>query len=87
MCYSEKEKDIIATATWKQRQYYPNKDRLLPTALGNILRAGEDITTDRYGLDAVVVWPRLYPLLPKELKSILNDLRNQLDFSIFVSFL
>lgn len=33
---------------------------VLPTTLGNVLRNAERYPAYRYGLDAVVVWPRLY---------------------------
>lgn len=49
------------------REYPPRADRLLPTRLGNVLRAAEDYSTSRYGLDGVFWWPRLEPLLPEAL--------------------
>jgi hypothetical protein len=33
-----------------------------PPGLGNVLAAMEDGAGRTYGLDAVIVWPRLYPL-------------------------
>jgi hypothetical protein len=61
--------------------FYPSPDRVLPTALGNALRAAEDKPAQRYGLDAVVVWPRLHPLLSERLAATLDDQRNQLDLA------
>ncbi|MFC3991189.1 hypothetical protein, partial [Actinoplanes siamensis] len=44
---------------------YPRRaDRVLPTRLGNIIRAGEE-HADRYGIDGVAAWPRLYVALPR----------------------
>jgi hypothetical protein len=71
----------LASADWQLRRYYPAPHRLLPTALGNALRAAEDVPYERYRLDAVVVWPRLYPLLPQGMIGILTDRRNQLDLA------
>jgi hypothetical protein len=72
----------MGRAAWKLRRFYPSEDRLLPTTLGNVMRAAEDMPGTRYGLDAIVVWPRLYSLLPKELTGILADERNQLDVAV-----
>jgi len=49
----------------KSETSYPQtKSRLMPTRLGNVLRAAEDYATHAYNLDAVLVWPRLVPHLP-----------------------
>ena len=42
--------------------------------------------TDRagraYGLDAVTAWPRLYPLLGEQVKSLVDDRRDALDAAV-----
>ena len=44
---------------------YPLREsRVMPTRLGNVLRSAEDHALERYQINAVVVWPRLYVLLP-----------------------
>jgi len=50
----------------------------MPTAVGNILRAGESAPAEKYGLDAVVCWPRLWMLLPKEIRDDLVTARQNL---------
>jgi hypothetical protein len=61
-------------------QNYPKKeDRLLPMSLGNVLRAAEDSAGQKYGLDTVATWPRLYPSLSDSMKSIVDDQTTQLD--------
>jgi hypothetical protein len=40
-------------------QSYPPLDFILPTRLGNILRAAEYYPLDRYNMDAVPMWPRM----------------------------
>ncbi len=53
--------------------YFPaDPSEILPTRLGNILRAGETAPTSKYGLDAFVCWPRLWPLLPDTLRKDLE---------------
>lgn len=64
------------------QQYYPVSERMMPTRLGNILRAAEDQAGKPYGLDAVTIWPRLYPVLPKEFRERLDQQRLQLDICV-----
>jgi len=65
---------------------YPPPPRLaqgcLPTALGNRLRAAEYYPLERYGIDAVVIWPRLRPLLPPEMSNRINAARTTLDTTV-----
>ena len=60
---------------------YPPEAAILPTMLGNVLRSAEGRAGSRYGLDAIVVWPRLYPLLSDKVTAVLDDLRDQLDLA------
>lgn len=57
----------------------PRKERLLPTSLGNTLRCAEDHAGRRYGLEAVEVIPRLFPLMPSSMTGYIDDARNELD--------
>ncbi|MFF3871869.1 hypothetical protein [Streptomyces sp. NPDC001978] len=40
---------------------------LMPTRLGNVLRRAERLAGGRYGLDAMVVYPRIYPYVSERL--------------------
>jgi hypothetical protein len=54
-------------------QRFPRDTALVkPTRLGNLLAAAEEYPAQLYQLDAVLWWPRLTPLLPK-------DFRTQID--------
>jgi hypothetical protein len=66
-------------ARYTQHRLFPRRADLLPTQLGNALRSGEERAGGRYGLDTVVVWPRLYPLLSDSVRALVDDERNQLD--------
>jgi hypothetical protein len=53
----------------RERIYYSfplpeEEERVMPTRLGNILKNAVLYTLHQYGIDAVLMWPRLYPLLP-----------------------
>jgi len=57
----------------------PRRRPLLPTALGNSLRAMEERAGLPYGMDALVAWPRLYYALPEATLKLVAEGRNQLD--------
>lgn len=60
----------------------PKEERnVMPTLLGNLLRAAEEYPEVRYGLNAIVCWPRLYHLLPEVLRHSINMARNRLNES------
>jgi hypothetical protein len=64
----------------KLRQRFPQPEHLLrPTGLGNVLAAMEDSAGRPYGMDAVILWPRLYPLLSEPVLDLVSDRRDMLD--------
>lgn len=77
---SVEQQTAMSEAARRLSTYFPQAHRLLPTALGNALRAAEDLPTLRYGVDAIVVWPRLYPLVSTKLAATIDGARQQLDF-------
>lgn len=72
---------IMAAAAERQRMFPADEAELLPTRLGNAMRSAETRAGASYGLDAVVIWPRLYPLLSETVRAVVDDRRDQLDLS------
>jgi hypothetical protein len=59
----------------------PAPSPVLPTRLGNALRAAESYPGDeaRWGLDAAFWWPRLYLVMPDSARAQVDDARSALD--------
>lgn len=62
-------------------------DHLMPTRLGNILKNAELYPFNRYGIDAVLFWPKLYPLFPAEFAAAIAQLRGGVDTMLLVTVL
>jgi hypothetical protein len=60
---------------------------VLPTRLGNILRAAEIYPLARYGADAVILWPRLVPFFPAEFNEALNGAQTAMEVMLVLSAL
>ncbi len=92
----KKEKGVVSQVTKNKymdlllvsrNRFPPNREEVLPTSFGNIIRAAEIYPREMYGLDAVSVWGRIIELVPKEHReSIRNDKAN-VDFSVNLFFL
>lgn len=64
-----------------------DKEFLMPTRLGNVLRASEMYAYERYAIEEITIWPRLVPVLPPELIGHIDEKNNHFMFLINSSFL
>ena len=77
----------LAEVEWAIIQGYAAEDvQLRPTALGNIRRVTEYYPRHRYGMDAIILWPRLVTVLPKEFMEAVSEARLSLDALVTTSF-
>ncbi|MEV5408116.1 hypothetical protein AB0K60_04630 [Thermopolyspora sp. NPDC052614] len=77
--------DASTPGDHRSHLYPADESRLMPTALGNILRGAEDHSRDRYAIDGVTAWPRLYPTLPESFQQTFASAAGDLDLMITVS--
>ena len=68
--------------------YYPNRSAdILPTQLGNALAALESYARTRYGLDLVLIWPRLFAVLPTRRTAAIAAARAELEIQLVTAAL
>jgi len=79
-------RDALADEPAESRMRYPlDNDRILPSALGNILRAAEDYPDDRYDAPLFAVWSRLWFVLPREIQENVEWARSRMELLLVVS--
>ena len=81
--------DLTDDDAYTTRYYgFPAREAdVLPTRLGNTLRAAETYPGDRYGADAVFLWPRLYVILPADARTEIGNGRSSMDRMVLLASL
>lgn len=66
--------------------YPTHRDDVMPTLMGNVLKASQARVQLRYNIDALVLWPRLQPVLQKDSAEPIQSAKTSLDLMLTVSF-
>jgi hypothetical protein len=69
----------LAALELRLRRMPSDPRTVMPTALGNRLRAAEQRPQHKYGLDAVRCWPQMWLLLPDNARGDIGEARAELD--------
>lgn len=75
-CLKDKRRKVLTELA----ERFPEKEWILPTSLGNIIRAFEVYPRIMYGLDDIYGWNRLLAVLPKSYITQIDDAKSQTDF-------
>src|ERR1700761_4172715 len=87
---ARKTHDSLSEDEWRQlhkiqltlHSYPSRRAAIMPTRLGNVLRAAELRPLDKYGLDTAICWPRLWLLIPDAVRSDVGESRAEMDVAI-----
>jgi hypothetical protein len=72
---------------WRATANFPEDvDLVLPTRLGNVIRAYERYSDVVYGIEAIVVWPRLFMIIPEQARERIREAEASFNFSINMLF-
>jgi hypothetical protein len=66
----------------RRQRRVPLDERRMPTRFGDILSAAEGLPFDKYGLDTLKCWPRLWLVLPDAVRQDLTSARSNLDTAV-----
>lgn len=70
-----------------EAEYPHSLDHILPTKVGNIFRAFEEYPQRKYGIQTIVIWPKLLLVLPESDKKHLEEAQGAMMFFLTSSFL
>jgi len=83
---SFRDREDLTQVDKELRSLPSNSSDRMPTRFGNLLRAAERRPLEKYGLDAVICWPRLWLLLPDGAKNELVQARSSVNEGVDVWF-
>lgn len=84
---SKKDRNYARLLVHAARYYPTSENHVLPTALGNTIRAFEVYPGEIYGIEATEGWSRLVSVIPKDYRELIEGAKAQTDFWINLLFL
>jgi len=76
----KREAKLQKTATKLATHFPDDRDWVLPTGLGNTIRAFEVYPRVMYGLESIEGWDRLLGVIPTDYREQINSAKTQMDF-------
>ncbi|MDX6383073.1 MAG: hypothetical protein QOK48_646 [Blastocatellia bacterium] len=64
-----------------------DRDLVLPTRLGNVIRSFEDYSYRQYGMESITLWPRLIAKIDKDYAVAIDETKASFDFVMNCSML
>lgn len=87
LCWRQRQRAMSYVGAARYLRYPMRSREFLPTSFGNVMRASEFYGRDRYGLDLIVVWPRLAEVAPDRYRTDVDEARSEYEFLLCLSFL
>jgi uncharacterized repeat protein (TIGR01451 family) len=63
-------------------EFPPYEHLLLPTRMGNVIRAFESYSYRQYGIEAITLWPRLIAKIDKDYAASIDAAKTSFDFTL-----
>jgi len=74
-------------SVWHAARDFPEElELVLPTRLGNVMRAYERYSDIVYEIEAIALWPRLFMIIPKDVRERVRESEGLFHFSINMLF-
>jgi hypothetical protein len=80
--------DVYTLKKWERSIRFPDREHILPTALGNALKTTARRVWDRYGIDLATLWPYMETVIEKDQKLVtrIENEKSSLDFLVYLAF-
>ena len=78
--YDKKRDDAQQELQLNEMEIPSDEENIMPTRLGMVLKASEAYALDRYLIEAVTIWTRLFPVIPEKFLKDMEEKNNHFMF-------